>query len=244
MSAGLTARRKQAMLNAARPTLMRVLAPNRVGLLAPYARQIGFSHFVSLGEHADVDFGDMLDHLASDARTRAIQLYMESVDGARKFVSAARAAARNQPVMVVKAGRSAQGQQAAASHTGALAAPDDVWTPPSPAPACCAWPAGVARFATQPYPAGLVEALDRQGQRLTLRPIRPEDETRRQAQAPAARAAGQCAATFFTSFSSPKPFLDKRQQLSFLHHANHHHLRACRRSAGRPARRARAGHAT
>ncbi len=161
ISAGLTAEQKQAMLDAARPTLMRILGPNCVGLLAPHAglnasfahiaarpgelafvsqsgalvtamldwaeaRQIGFSHFVSLGEHADVDFGDMLDYLASDARTRAILLYMESVDGARKFMSAARAAARNKPVIVVKAGRSAQGQQAAASHTGALAAADDV----------------------------------------------------------------------------------------------------------------------
>jgi acetyltransferase len=51
---------------------------------------------------------------------------MESVDGARKFMSAARAAARNKPVIVVKAGRSAQGQQAAASHTGALAGADEV----------------------------------------------------------------------------------------------------------------------
>ena len=90
-------------------------------------RGIGFSHFVSLGEHADVDFADMLDYLASDAQTRAILLYVESIEGARKFMSAARAAARNKPVLVVKAGRSAQGQKAAASHTGALAASDLVF---------------------------------------------------------------------------------------------------------------------
>lgn len=89
-------------------------------------RGIGFSHFVSLGEHADVDFGDMLDYLASDAKTRAILLYAESLDAPRKFMSAARAAARNKPVIIVKAGRSAQGQQAAASHTGALAGSDQV----------------------------------------------------------------------------------------------------------------------
>ncbi|HNL43117.1 MAG TPA: CoA-binding protein, partial [Ottowia sp.] len=161
ISAGLTAEQKQAMLDAARPSLLRVLGPNCVGLLAPHARlnasfahiparpgelafvsqsgalvtamldwaearQIGFSHFVSLGEHADVDFGDLLDYLASDARTRAILLYIESIDQARKFMSAARAAARNKPVIVIKAGRSAQGQKAAASHTGALAGADDV----------------------------------------------------------------------------------------------------------------------
>ncbi len=91
------------------------------------SRNIGFSHFVSLGEHADVDFGDMLDFLGSDPRTRAILLYIESIESPRKFMSAARAAARNKPVIVVKAGRSAQGQKAAASHTGALAGSDEVF---------------------------------------------------------------------------------------------------------------------
>ena len=91
------------------------------------AQAIGFSHFVSLGEHADVDFGDMLDYLASDPKTRAILLYIESITSSRKFMSAARAAARNKPVIVVKAGRSQQGQRAAASHTGALAGSDLVY---------------------------------------------------------------------------------------------------------------------
>ncbi len=91
------------------------------------ARGIGFSHFVSLGEHVDVDFGDMLDYLASDAKTRAILMYIESIESPRKFMSAARAAARNKPVIVVKAGRSHQGQRAAASHTGALAGSDLVY---------------------------------------------------------------------------------------------------------------------
>lgn len=90
-------------------------------------RGIGFSHFVSLGEHADVDFGDMLDYLASDPGTRAILLYVESIESPRKFMSAARAAARNKPVIVVKAGRSPLGQLAATSHTGALAGSDAVY---------------------------------------------------------------------------------------------------------------------
>ncbi|QCB47198.1 bifunctional acetate--CoA ligase family protein/GNAT family N-acetyltransferase [Hydrogenophaga sp. PAMC20947] len=91
------------------------------------SRGIGFSHFVSLGEHADIDFGDMLDFLGSDPKTRAILLYIESVEESHKFMSAARAAARNKPVIVVKAGRSAAGQAAAASHTGALAGSDAVF---------------------------------------------------------------------------------------------------------------------
>ncbi len=90
-------------------------------------RGIGFSHCISLGEHADVDFGDLLDWLASDPLTRSILLYVESVTAARKFMSAARAAARNKPVLVVKAGRSPLGQAAAASHTGALAGSDLVY---------------------------------------------------------------------------------------------------------------------
>jgi acetyltransferase len=90
------------------------------------SRRIGLSHLVSLGEHADVDFGDVLDYLASDARTRAILLYAEGITAAPKFMSAARAAARNKPVVIVKAGRSRSGAQAAVSHTGALAGADVV----------------------------------------------------------------------------------------------------------------------
>ena len=92
-----------------------------------HPRGIGFSQVISLGEHADVDFGDLLDYLGSDARTQAILLYIESIEAPRKFMSAARAAARNKPVIVVKAGRSPHGQQAAASHTGALAGSDIVF---------------------------------------------------------------------------------------------------------------------
>ncbi|MBC7480890.1 MAG: acetate--CoA ligase family protein, partial [Rhizobacter sp.] len=89
-------------------------------------RGIGFSRLVSLGERADVDLGDMLDCLASGAPTRAILLCVESIEAPRKFMSAARAAARNKPVIIVKAGRAGAGLHAAASHTGALAGPDIV----------------------------------------------------------------------------------------------------------------------
>lgn len=153
---------EQAMLDAARPFVLRILGPNCIGALVPgrglnasfapgtarpgplafvtqsgalatamldwaNSRDIGFSHFISLGDSADVDFGDVLDYLASDGDTRAILLYMESVRNARKFMSAARAAARNKPVIVVKAGRAPDGARAAASHTGALAGSDTVF---------------------------------------------------------------------------------------------------------------------
>jgi acetyltransferase len=91
------------------------------------AHAIGFSHVVSLGGMADVDFGDMLDFLAGDRRTRAVLMYVESVTDARKFMSAARACGRLKPVVVVKAGRSAGGARAARSHTGTLAGSDAVY---------------------------------------------------------------------------------------------------------------------
>lgn len=69
------------------------------------ARSIGFSKVVSLGDAIDVDFADLLDHLATDRHTRAILLYVEQVGNARKFMSAARAAARAKPVVVVRAAR-------------------------------------------------------------------------------------------------------------------------------------------
>lgn len=90
-------------------------------------RGIGFSHVVSLGDMADVDFGDMLDYLAADAKTQAILLYAEGITHGRKFMSAARSAARAKPVLVLKAGHSAAGAKAAHSHTGALAGSDAVY---------------------------------------------------------------------------------------------------------------------
>jgi acetyltransferase len=89
-------------------------------------RGLGFSHVVSLGDMADVDFGDMLDYLALDAETRAILLYVEGITHGRKFMSAARAAARAKPVLVLKAGHSTAGARATASHTGMLAGSDAV----------------------------------------------------------------------------------------------------------------------
>jgi acetyltransferase len=153
---------QQAVLDAARPHLLRLVGPNCVGIIVPgigldasfshlapppgdiafisqsgamitamldwaAPRGIGFSHVVSLGDMADVDFGDMLDYLATDARTRAILLYVEGITHGRKFMSAARAASRLKPVLALKAGRSRAGARAAASHTGMLAGSDRVY---------------------------------------------------------------------------------------------------------------------
>ena len=66
---------------------------------------MGFSTVVSLGNAAEVDFGDILDYLAIDSKTDAILLYVEGVHDARSFMSGLRSAARVKPVIVLKAGR-------------------------------------------------------------------------------------------------------------------------------------------
>src|ERR1700730_8964655 len=90
-------------------------------------RAVGFSGIVSIGDQLDVDIADLLDYFALDSKTRAILLYVEAIKDSRKFMSAARAAARIKPVVVVKSGRMAQGAKAAATHTGALAGSDAVY---------------------------------------------------------------------------------------------------------------------
>ena len=85
------------------------------------AQNIGFSHLISMGDMTDVDFGDVLDMLAREYETRALLMYVEGITQARKFMSAARSAARVKPVIVLKAGRHAAAAKAAASHTGAMA---------------------------------------------------------------------------------------------------------------------------
>jgi acetyltransferase len=87
--------------------------------------QVGFSAFVSLGAMIDVGWGDVIDYLGDDPRTRAIVLYMESIGDARAFLSAAREVALSKPIIVIKAGRSEAASRAAASHTGALTGSDE-----------------------------------------------------------------------------------------------------------------------
>ncbi|MFA5990559.1 MAG: bifunctional acetate--CoA ligase family protein/GNAT family N-acetyltransferase [Sphingomonas sp.] len=163
ISAGFAdAATKAALLEAARPYLMRIIGPNCLGVLLPHAglnasfaprhaapgrlafvsqsgalvtamldwaadRNIGFSSVVSVGDMADVDFGDLIDMLAHDQQTDAILLYVESVTNPAKFMSAARAATRIKPVVAIKAGRSPEAGKAAHSHTGALAGAYDVY---------------------------------------------------------------------------------------------------------------------
>jgi acetyltransferase len=88
---------------------------------------VGFSFFVSLGSMLDIGFGDMIDYLGNDPKTRSILIYMEGVGDARKFMSAARGFARTKPIIIIKAGKHLAGAKAAHSHTGALAGDYEVY---------------------------------------------------------------------------------------------------------------------
>ncbi len=92
-----------------------------------YEENVGFSAFISIGSMLDVDWGDLIYYLGDDPRTQSIVIYMESVgDDARSFLSAAREVALKKPIIVIKAGRTAQAAAAAASHTGSLTGSDEV----------------------------------------------------------------------------------------------------------------------
>jgi acetyltransferase len=81
----------------------------------------GLSHMVSLGNQADLTETDVLAPIAADPHARVLTLYLEGLADGRRFVELARRITREKPVIALKAGRSAGGRRAVASHTGALA---------------------------------------------------------------------------------------------------------------------------
>ena len=87
---------------------------------------VGFSSFISVGSMLDVGWGDLIDYLGDDPRTRSILIYMESIGDARSFLSAAREVALSKPIILIKAGRTEASVRAAVTHTGSLAGSDDV----------------------------------------------------------------------------------------------------------------------
>lgn len=90
-------------------------------------QKIGFSSIVSIGNSVDIDFGDVLEYLALDPKTKSILLYIEGIRNAHKFMDGLRLAAKTKPIVVIKAGRFQQGSVAAVTHTGALIGEDDVF---------------------------------------------------------------------------------------------------------------------
>ncbi len=86
--------------------------------------RLGFSIFVSAGNKADLNDNDFLEFLASHEPTRVVTLYQESIEEVDRFRKITSRLSRKKPLIVVKAGRSQSGAQAASSHTGALASSD------------------------------------------------------------------------------------------------------------------------
>ncbi|OIN98051.1 acetyl CoA synthetase subunit alpha [Candidatus Desantisbacteria bacterium CG1_02_49_89] len=91
------------------------------------SQNVGFSHFISIGSMIDVGFHDLIDYFGQDPGTTSILLYMESLTDARQFMSATRAFARAKPIIILKAGKSSEGAQAAKSHTGSITGDDAVF---------------------------------------------------------------------------------------------------------------------
>ncbi|MCF8197945.1 MAG: GNAT family N-acetyltransferase [Sulfuritalea sp.] len=147
---------RNAILDAARPNLVRILGPGSGGLVVPgsalnasvspvnaipgrialiaqsaavgaavldraNSRGIGFSSVIHLGSAVDIDLADALDWLAADPHTEAILVQFETVTVGHKFMSAARAAARNKPVVAIRGGGVAAGDSNDAFST------DDVY---------------------------------------------------------------------------------------------------------------------
>ncbi len=88
---------------------------------------IGVARVVSYGNRADVGESDCLRFLAEDEATKAVILYMESVDRGRDFLEAASLCAARKPLVVLKVGRRKAGVQAVRSHTGAVSGKHEVY---------------------------------------------------------------------------------------------------------------------
>ncbi|MBC7235966.1 MAG: acetate--CoA ligase [Chloroflexi bacterium] len=151
--------REQEILAIAKEYGMRLLGPNCLGVIAPYApmnasfaagmpeqgsiafmsqsgalctaildyalaESIGFSHFVSLGNKADIDEVTLLKAWGEDERCNVIISYIEGIRDGVEFMKVARETAKKKPIIAVKSGRTASGSRAVSSHTGSLAGSD------------------------------------------------------------------------------------------------------------------------
>lgn len=83
---------------------------------------LGISAAVNLGNQVDLCESDFLDYFALDKNTASIALYVEGVEDGPRFLSVLSRTARQKPVVILKAGRTAAGRRSASSHTGAMAA--------------------------------------------------------------------------------------------------------------------------
>ncbi|HMN12438.1 MAG TPA: CoA-binding protein, partial [Bellilinea sp.] len=84
-----------------------------------YVRRVGFDKLISIGNMSDIDFADIITYLNDDPKTTCSTLYIEGIKDGRAFLEAAQKSTK--PIVALKAGVSAHGAAAAASHTGSLA---------------------------------------------------------------------------------------------------------------------------
>jgi acetyltransferase len=91
------------------------------------AEKMGLSAIISVGNKADIDEADLLEYLVPHPQTRVLLMYIEGVKNGDRLVKTLKRASQEKPIIVIKAGRSARGAIAAASHTGALAGTTEIF---------------------------------------------------------------------------------------------------------------------
>ena len=89
--------------------------------------KMGVSAIVGLGNKSDLDEDDLLTYFEQDDNTQVIVMHCEDLKDGRSFAEVASRVSKKKPVVVLKAGRTAVGARAAASHTGALAGNDKIY---------------------------------------------------------------------------------------------------------------------
>ena len=89
--------------------------------------RMGVSAIVGLGNKSDLDEDDLLTYFEQDDNTQVIAMHCEDLKDGRSFAEVAQRVSKKKPIVVLKAGRTALGARAAASHTGALAGNDKIY---------------------------------------------------------------------------------------------------------------------
>ncbi|KXB07431.1 hypothetical protein AKJ52_00350, partial [candidate division MSBL1 archaeon SCGC-AAA382C18] len=105
------------------------------GALGPFIlsrrdlEEAGFSSFISVGNMIDVDFGDLINYLGKDPRTRTILMHVEAIRNPKKFMSAAKSYSKNKPIILEKPGRHEESTKAITSHIGSTSGDDSLYDP-------------------------------------------------------------------------------------------------------------------
>lgn len=96
-------------------------------LSSGWDRGIGLGKFIHTGNECDLTVTDFLEHFSRDPEVKAIVMYLETVRNGRRFIEVAPQVTKTKPVVVYKAGQTADSARAAYSHTGALAGTNEIY---------------------------------------------------------------------------------------------------------------------